>query len=200
MGATSFGLLIEQALIRQRDIFVKMYNPDKPNGLALVLGQGLVTNKGELWQKQRRLMQPVFQRKNLSPLLPQIAKAGDQMLEHWRQLGDGVDLILADEMMRLTLEVITQTMFGTSVLDKIELIAPALDTVLKFATRSVLNPLAMPLAMHTPANRPFKRAMALLDEVIYGIIEQRRHQPKFEYRNGQFATFKISNVWLLRHS
>ena len=33
--------LIEQALIKQSDVFVKMYNPKKPTGLALVLGQGL---------------------------------------------------------------------------------------------------------------------------------------------------------------
>ena len=48
--------LIEQALIKQNDVFVKMYNPEKPTGLALVLGQGLVTSKGDLWQRQRRLM------------------------------------------------------------------------------------------------------------------------------------------------
>jgi cytochrome P450 len=107
-----------------------MYGPQKPNGLELVLGQGLVTSKGELWQKQRRLMQPVFQRKNLTDLLPQFATAGEQILERWRQLGISAEVNLSDEMMRLTLEVITQTMFGTSLLDKIEQIAPALDTVL----------------------------------------------------------------------
>jgi len=60
--------LVEQALIKQSDIFVKMYDPKKPTGLALVLGQGLVTSQGELWQRQRRLMQPVFQRSNLASL------------------------------------------------------------------------------------------------------------------------------------
>lgn len=169
--------LIEQALIKQNDVFVKMYNPEKPTGLALVLGQGLVTSKGDLWQRQRRLMQPVFQRKNLSPLLPQIVLAGEQMMSRWRQLGDGAVLDLADEMLRVTLEVITQTMFGLSVLDKIEQIAPALDTVLRFAAKSVLSPVAIPMAIPTRTNIAFKQAMALLDEVIYGIIEERRAKP-----------------------
>lgn len=173
--------LIEQALIKQNDVFVKMYDPDKPRGLALVLGQGLVTSKGDLWQKQRRLMQPLFQRKNLSALLPQIAMVGDQMLNRWQQLGDGAELNLSNEMMRLTLEVITQTMFGTSVLDKIEQIAPALDTVLRFAAKSVLSPVAIPLAIPTRTNTAFKRSMALLDEVIYGIIEARRTNPSDEH-------------------
>lgn len=166
--------LIEQSLIKQSDVFVKLYNPEKPKGLSLVLGQGLVTSQGALWQRQRRLMQPVFQRSNLAALLPQVNSAGQQMLERWRQLGDGAQIDIAGEMMRLTLEVITQTMFSTSVLENIDKIAPALDTALRFAAKSVLNPVAMPLAIPTQANRSFKQAMTLLDDTIYGIIEERR--------------------------
>lgn len=92
--------LIEQALIKQSDIFVKMYDPKKPTGLALVLGQGLVTSQGDLWQRQRRLMQPVFQRSNLASLLPQIVTAGNNLLARWRLLGDGAQVNLADEMCR----------------------------------------------------------------------------------------------------
>ncbi len=79
-------------------------------------------------------------------------------------------------MMQVTLEVITQTMFSTSVLDKIMHIAPALDTALRYAAKSVMNPLRMPLFIPTQANREFNAASALLDDVIYGIIEQRRAQ------------------------
>jgi cytochrome P450 len=168
--------LIEQALIKQSDIFVKMYDPKKPTGLALVLGQGLVTSQGELWQRQRRLMQPVFQRRNLASLLPQIVTAGNNLLARWRLLGDGAQVNLADEMMQVTLEVITQTMFSTSVLDKIERIAPALDTLLRYAAKSVVNPLRIPSFIPTQANREFNAASAVLDDLIYGIIEQRRAQ------------------------
>lgn len=168
--------LIEQALIKQSDTFVKMYDPKKPTGLALVLGQGLVTSQGELWQRQRRLMQPVFQRSNLASLHSQIVTAGNNLLARWRLLGDGAQVNLADEMMQVTLEVITQTMFSTSVLDKIEHIAPALDTALRYAAKSVMNPLRIPLSIPTQANREFNAASALLDEVIYGIIQQRRTQ------------------------
>ena len=127
--------LIEQALIKQSDVFVKIYNPEKPTGLALVLGQGLVTSQGDLWQRQRRLMQPVFQRSNITTLLPQIATAGGNMLDRWRKLGEGHEVNLSREMMRLTLEVITQTMFSTSVLDKIEHISPSLDILLRYAAK-----------------------------------------------------------------
>ena len=166
--------LIEQALIKQSDVFVKIYNPEKPTGLALVLGQGLVTSQGDLWQRQRRLMQPVFQRSNITTLLPQIATAGGNMLDRWRKLGDGAQVNLSREMMRLTLEVITQTMFSTSVLDKIEHLSPSLDILLRYAARSIMNPLILPLYIPTPGNQKFKQALGAIDEVIYGIIDQRR--------------------------
>jgi cytochrome P450 len=169
--------LIEQALIRQSDIFVKIYNPEKHTGIALILGQGLVTSQGDLWQRQRQLMQPVFQRSNVTTLLPLMVTAGSNMLNRWRQLGEGAHLNLSNEMTRLTLEVITQTMFSTSVLDKIEHISPSLDTLLRYAIKSIVNPLTLPLYVPTPANQKFKLALGTIDDVIYGIIDQRRAAP-----------------------
>jgi len=168
--------LVEQALVKQSHNFVKMYNPEKPTGLALILGQGLLTGQGESWRRQRRLMQPVFQRSNLTSMLPQMVMAGNNLLHRWQRLGDGAQVNLADEMMQLALEVITQTMFSTSVLDKIGEIASALETGLKYAAKTVANPLTPPLFIPTPANRAFKQAVGVLDDIIYGIINQRRGQ------------------------
>jgi len=96
------------------------------------------------------------------------------MLDRWRKLGDGAGINLAEEMTRLTLEVITQTMFSTSVLHKVEHIAPSLETLLRYASKTLLNPLTPPLYVPTPANQKFKRALGIIDDVIYGIIDQRR--------------------------
>jgi cytochrome P450 len=169
--------LIEQALIKQTDVFEKIFNPNKPSGLELVLGQGLVTSQGNLWKTQRRIMQPVFQKANINSLTAQMINAGNAMLERWRQLGEGAEVNLSSEMMRLTLEVITQTMFSTSVLDKIDQIGPCLDTLINYAGKSILNPLLPPLFIPTRQNRKFKRDLAVLDEIINGIIHQRLNSP-----------------------
>jgi cytochrome P450 len=158
---------VENTLIKHSDVFVKMYDPLKPKGLALILGNGLVTSQGDLWRRQRRLIQPVFQRSNLSSMMPKMVSAGENMLTRWKLLEGGTQVNLSDEMMRLTLEVITQTMFSTSVLDNVDSISPALETGLRYALKSASNPL-------TP---PFKQACFVLDKIVYDMIEQRRQQP-----------------------
>lgn len=166
--------LAELALIQQQEDFVKIYDPNKPNGLALILGQGLVTSSGDLWRKQRKLIQPVFHRSNVYTMLPAMAAACHKLMAKWDELPPDATVNIADEMLRLTVEVITQTMFGTSVLEQIEQIAPALETGLRFAAQTAMNPLRPPLFIPTPGNRRFMRARRLLDELIYGIIAQRR--------------------------
>ena len=47
--------------------------------LKLVLGQGLVTADGEQWARQRRTMQPIFQRDRLDSLIPSMTGAVEDM-------------------------------------------------------------------------------------------------------------------------
>ncbi len=168
---------VEQGLIKQSENFIKLYEPNKPTGLSLLLGQGLLTSKGYLWRRQRRLMQPVFQRSNLALMLPQMQTAGENMLQRWQQLPADTELNLNAEMTELTMEVITQTMFSTSVKDKVKQISDALDTGLRHAAKTLTNPLMLPLFIPTPANRKFIRAKRLLLQVINEMIEQRRSHP-----------------------
>ncbi len=169
--------LVEQAMVEQQDIFVKMYNPKKPKGLQLLMGQGLVTSTGPLWNRQRRLLQPVFQRRNILTWLPEMEKAGTQLIARWRAFEPDAEVDISAEMLHLALEVLTRTMFSTSVLDRVDKIAPALYICLRYAAATILNPLDPPLWVPTRRNRDFKRALATLDTVIYGMIDDRAAHP-----------------------
>jgi len=169
--------LVEQAMTEQQDVFVKIYDPQKPKGLQLFMGQGLVTSTGPLWNQQRRLLQPVFQRRNILTLLPEMEKAGAQLIARWRQLAPDTEVDISAEMLHLALEVLTRTMFSTSVLDRVDVIAPALEVCLRYAAATVLNPLDPPLWVPTRRNREFKRALAALDSIIYGLIDERTANP-----------------------
>ncbi|HSE57171.1 MAG TPA: cytochrome P450 [Nitrospiraceae bacterium] len=170
----SHPALAEEVLVKQADVFQKVYDPNRPTGLALVLGNGLLTSGGELWRRQRKLIQPMFQRARVARLSAQMVEAGEQMLARWAQRRPGEPCDVAAEMMQLALEVVTRTMFSTSVLKDVASLGPALLVLIRYAFRAFHNPFRLPLWVPTAANREFLRAKHLVDRLIYGLIEERR--------------------------
>jgi cytochrome P450 len=89
--------------------------------LAVAFGRGLVTELDEqLWQRNRRLVQPIFAKRNVEALAPQMTAAGVAAAERWRgHASTGKPLDIAAEMNYITLDVITRTMFGIDLTDEL---------------------------------------------------------------------------------
>jgi|GEM_PF-2770201 cytochrome P450 len=91
-----------------------------------------------------------------------MAQLGEQRLAAWaHHPGRPVDI--ATEMMQLALEVISHTMFSTSVASQIEPISRALRVSLKFAFDSFHNPVYLPKWLPTKRNREFRLVMRFMD-------------------------------------
>src|SRR4029077_21291246 len=73
-----------------------------------------MTSEGELWKRQRYMMQPLFHRRVITEFAQLIATANDRFIARWEQLAGRGELInLTDEMSELTLEIVLRSIFGT---------------------------------------------------------------------------------------
>ncbi|MCK9874638.1 cytochrome P450 [Frankia sp. Ag45/Mut15] len=152
--------------------------------LSQVMGRGLVTSDGDLWSRQRRLIQPAFTKQRVDEYGDLMVSATERMATRWRQAGD-TTLNLDAEMMRLTLDVVGQTLFGLDLTDEASRVSRAFTEVSDDFAKLLGNPLG-PLALKIPFQptvRRFRRSTATLDTVVHGIIAQRREQPEPDNRD-----------------
>jgi cytochrome P450 len=147
--------------------------------LRLVLGQGLVTSEGELWRRQRRIAQPAFHHARLVNFGERMVRAGEQLLERWAApAARGEALELDRAMMQVTLQIVGECLLSVDLSDESDVVGSAVGTMLRQSVRRITRPLrSPPLSLPTPGNRRFLRARAALDEVVYGIIRERRARP-----------------------
>jgi enediyne biosynthesis protein E7 len=81
--------------------------------VRILLGKGIMTSEGELWTRQRYMMQPLFHRRVITGFAELIAAANERHLERWEQLAArGEPLNLTDDMSELTLEIVLRSIFG----------------------------------------------------------------------------------------
>ncbi|MCA9699996.1 MAG: cytochrome P450, partial [Myxococcales bacterium] len=71
---------VEAILLTRRERYIK---GDAYAQFRQVVGEGLITSEGELWRRQRRLIQPSFTRQNISDLGGLIVRLCDRTLASW---------------------------------------------------------------------------------------------------------------------
>jgi cytochrome P450 len=166
--------LAQEVLVERTNDFAKLA---QNQGLGLVLGNGLVTNGDhDSWLVQRRMMQPMFHRQRLAAMGDKMVAAGERMIQRWRARPAGQSVDIAEEMMQVTLDIITQTMFSADVLDTAGSVGPAIGFTTHFVTQRLQSSIRLPLNWPVPSHRAFRRANENLNQVVYRIIEQRRKE------------------------
>jgi len=101
---------VKRVLVSNHRNYTKGVGLDR---VRILLGKGIMTSEGELWKRQRYMMQPLFHRRVITAFAALIAQANDRWLARWeRQAGAGVPINLTDEMSELTLEIVLRSIFG----------------------------------------------------------------------------------------
>jgi cytochrome P450 len=158
---------IEQVLVIQNQNFTKSLDY---RALSRILGQGLLTSEGELWKRQRHLVQPAFYRERILSYGGIMTAYAARMAETWR---DGEVRDVHRDMMGVTLEIAARCLFNVDVAGNAgaigEALAVMMEDIFKLVNFSFL-PDWMPLA----GSRRFRRAVRDLNRIVYGMIHERR--------------------------
>ena len=161
-----------------KDVLVtRQHDFSKSRGLEwakLFLGEGLLTSEGEFHTRQRRLAQPAFHRQRIGAYADDMVRRTVDARDRW---SGGQVLDVDGEMMRLTLAVVSSTLFGTDVAASADEVREDLATIIGLFPRFSLPFFGLIQKLPIPSNARFNRAVARLDALVYGIIAQRQRDP-----------------------
>lgn len=136
-----------------------------------VLGEGLLTSEGQFHLRQRRLIQPAFHREKIAHYAQIMAEQSVRTAQRW-QAGEVVDL--SQEMMRLTLAIVGQTLFRADVENDAPEVGRALTELFKTFEQMLRPSYFFRNLLPLPDTLRRRRSIRQLDDIIYRIIGERR--------------------------
>ncbi|MHC4393353.1 MAG: cytochrome P450 [Planctomycetota bacterium] len=137
----------------------------------VLLGDGLLTSEGEVHARRSRIAQPAFRKKEVQRYAGDFVEATEHAIQSWPE-GGTVDL--AKEFSRIALGIVARSLFGTDLTEQAPEIGAALTELLDLLDHRVQQLIPLPLFVPTPGNRRIKKARAVLDDVVYRMIDERR--------------------------
>ena len=81
--------------------------------INVLLGRGIIVSEGELWKRQRKMMQPLFSQKLLAQQLSLMTQCADQLLADWdADISAGKPINITESMSRTALDFILYALFS----------------------------------------------------------------------------------------
>ncbi len=162
---------IKHVLLENHKAYCK---PGATKLLRLFLGEGLSTSNGELWLRQRRIMQPAFHKQRLLHILKTINEETTAFIDKLNKLPAYTQLNISHEFLQLTISIISRAMFSTSLKEEMEQMVNALEALAEYASKWMKSVIKIPTNWPTPANIKFQHNCKVFDGIIYNMIESRR--------------------------
>ena len=101
---------VKRVLVSNHRNYTKGMGLDR---VKILLGKGLMTSEGDLWKRQRYMMQPFFHRRVITEFAQTLEKANDRFIARWEALAArGEPVNITDEMSELTLDIVLRSIFG----------------------------------------------------------------------------------------
>lgn len=141
--------------------------------LGRLVGSGVFIAEDEAWQRQRKLIQPVFHAAHIHDFVDVFAEQTREMCASWPE---GEVQQLDQEMMKLALQVICQTMFGTDIVHSVERIGALMHAAMVETEAQLRFGLPLPDWLPLPGLRRQRQALAGVHQLLWEIIRDHQEQ------------------------
>jgi cytochrome P450 len=166
---------IREVLVEKADSFIRFERHMEV--LSQLHGQSLLVTEGEVWEKQRRTLLPGFSPKRFPQYARQMTDAIAGMLATMPADGKtALDFVQAMNM--LAADVILRTMFSARVSEETTEIERAIRALSRIGYEEMFLPFDLPDWLPLPRKREKRRALRLLDTMIWRHIHDRRAAPQ----------------------
>ena len=126
--------------------------------VALLLGNGLMVSKGEVWKRQRRMIQPSFNHESVGASTKVITAVNIELLGKWQLAARRKESVnVTRDVSRMALEVVLRVIFG----DDYERVSSHFDL----------------LSQEPARNMEFALQFRALGKIILQVIDRRRKDP-----------------------
>ena len=160
--------MVNDVLVTKQHSFVKGVGFER---MRKVLGEGLLTNEEPIHLRHRRMMQAPFHHSRLDGYAALMATLTRETLDRW---SPGEVVQVGPEMMRLTLEIVARSLFGTGAAEDAERIGAAMDVAIDRIERTMLPGMDRFDGTRLPWFREFARASDELAVIAERLVAQRR--------------------------
>ncbi len=152
---------IKRVLVSNHRNYTKGMGLDR---VKILLGKGIMTSEGELWRRQRYMMQPYFHRRVIAGFAAMIGAANARVVARWEAPARAAEPVnLTEEMSELTLDIVLRSIFGRDL--------PQLAAAFEVVTREPAR------------NLQFAYKFRGLTRLVAEVIQRRRaqHEEHFDY-------------------
>ena len=163
---------IETVLLTQRSNFVK--HSFFWRHVTAIFGNGLITSEGEFWLRQRRLAAPAFHLDRIAAYADVMTAYANRQTSAWR---DGEVRDIHRDMMRVTMEIVSKTLFDVEVEEDVDEIERSFDRIIREIARRFRRPIKIADWIPLRGNLRYRRGVALLDRLIARVVAERLAHP-----------------------
>jgi cytochrome P450 len=161
--------LIQEILVKRAQDFHKLeVAEEKPSALGMFLGKGILTADHEEWKPQRKLIQPLMHAKHIQNYAETMTQFAERLTAQWQ---DGKARDIHHDMVQVTMWIIAETMFGTT-LDASERIKHTGDMAQKIAVGTFTKSIPLPGAERR-RDEKVRELNAELDAVVQKLMADR---------------------------